>query len=126
MFTELREAKLFTTLDLQSTYHELPLHRDSCSLITFITHDDLFRFKRVPYGLVSGPSCFQRMSSILKGLSGVQCYLDNIIVSDVTPEEHGKRLTVVLRLIENARLKLNLSKCNFRQLFFLGHTVSEK
>ncbi|KAF7652087.1 hypothetical protein LDENG_00102050 [Lucifuga dentata] len=129
MFTELRGTKLFTTLDLQSTYHQVPLHENSHSLTTFITHDGLFLFKRVPYGLASGPSCFQRMmSTILKGLSGVQCYLDNIIVSGATPEEHDKRLMVVLWLTENAKLKLNLSKCNFRQteLSFLGHTVSER
>ncbi|KAJ8375109.1 hypothetical protein SKAU_G00056890 [Synaphobranchus kaupii] len=84
---------------------------------------------RVPFGLASGPSCFQRMmSSILKDLQGVQCYLDDIIVSAMTAEEHDKRLTVVLRRIESAGLKLNLSKCNFRktELSFLGHTVSEK
>ncbi|KAF7640912.1 hypothetical protein LDENG_00005920, partial [Lucifuga dentata] len=129
MFTELRGAKLFTTLDLQSAYHQVPLHENNCSLTTFITNDGLFRFKRVPYGLASGSSCFQwMMSTILKGLSGIQCYLDDIIVSGTTPEEHDKRLKVVLRLIENAGLKLNLSKCNFRQteLSFLGHTVSER
>ncbi|KAF7648037.1 hypothetical protein LDENG_00162960 [Lucifuga dentata] len=113
---ELRGAKLFTTLDLQSAYHQVPLNEDSRSLTTFITHDGLFRFKRVPYGLASGPSFFQwMMSTILKGLSGIQCYLEDIIVSGATPEEYDERLTVMLQLIENARLKLNLSKCNFRQ-----------
>lgn len=68
------------------------------------------------------------MSSILKGLEGVQCYLDDIMISGATAEEHEERLTAVLRRIDDARLKLNLSKCNFRQseLSFLGHTVSAK
>ena len=129
MFTELRGATLFSTLDLQSAYHQLPLHEDSRSLTTFITHDGLFHFKRVPFGLASAPSCFQRMmSTILKGLPGVQCYLDDIIVSGATAEEHDKRLTAVLRRIHDAGLKLNHSKCNFKQtdLSFLGHTVSGK
>lgn len=129
IFTELRGAMLFSTLDLQSAYYQVPLHEDSRSLTTFITHDGLFRFKRVPFGLASGPSCFQRMmSSILKGLKGVQCYLDDIIISGATAEEHEERLTAVLRRIDDAGLKLNLSKCNFRQseLSFLRHTVSAK
>lgn len=128
MFAELRGETLFSTLDLQSAYHQVPLHEDSRSLTTFITHDGLFRFKRVPFGLASGPSCFQRMMSfILKGLSGVQCYLDDI-VSGMTAEEQDKRLTAVLRCIEEAGLKLNVPKCNIRQteLSFLGHTVSGK
>ncbi|XP_041940375.1 uncharacterized protein K02A2.6-like [Alosa sapidissima] len=128
MFTELRGSTLFSTLDLQSAYHQVPLHKDSRSLTTFITHDGLFRFKRVPYGLASGPSCFQRMmSSILKDIQGVQCYLDDIIIAGPTAEVHDQRLTVVLQRIKEAGLMLNLSKCNIRQkeLSFLGHTVSE-
>lgn len=74
IFTELRGAMLFSTLDLESAYYQVPVHEDSRSLTTFITHNGLFRFKQVPFGLASGPSCFQRMmSSILKGLKGVQC-----------------------------------------------------
>lgn len=128
IFTKLRGAMLFSTLDLQSDY-QVPLHEDSRSLTTFITHNGLFRLKRVPFGLASGPSCFQQMmSSILKGLKGVQCYLDDIIISGATAEEHEKRLTAVLRRIDDAGLKINLLKCNFRQseLSFLGHTVSVK
>lgn len=129
MFAELRGATLFFTLDLQSAYHQMPLHEDSRSLTTFITHDGLFRFKRVPFWLASAPSCFLRMmSSILRGLPGVHCYLDDIIVSGKTAEEHDKRLAAVLRCIDDAGLKLNRSKCNFRQgeLRLLGHTVSAK
>lgn len=74
IFTELRGATLFSTLDLQSAYYQMPLREDSRSLTTFITHDGLFRFKRVPFMQAPGPSCFQwMMSSILKGLKGVQC-----------------------------------------------------
>ena len=90
MFTELRGTTLFSTLDLQSAYHQMPLHEDSRSSTTFITHDGLFRFKRVPFGLASAPSCFQRMMpTILKGLQGVQCYLDGIIVSGATASSYS-------------------------------------
>ena len=68
MFTELRGATLFSTLDRHSAYHQMPLYEDSHSLTTFITHDGLFHFKQVPFGLVSAPSCFQQVrSTILKG-----------------------------------------------------------
>ncbi|KAL7839056.1 hypothetical protein SRHO_G00257140 [Serrasalmus rhombeus] len=129
MFTELRGATLFSTLDLQSAYHQVMLHEDSRNLTAFITHDGLFRFKRIPYGLASAPSCFQRMMSIiLKGQVGVQCYLDDIIVSGATAEDHDKNLESVLQRINKAGLRLNFEKCRFRQpeLSFLGHTVSAK
>lgn len=129
LFAELRGATMFSTLDLQSAYHQVTLHEDSRSLTTFITHDGLFRFKRVPYGLASAPSCFQRMMSlVLKGQSGVQCYLDDIIVTGATVEEHDRNLKAVLKRIDNAGLKLNYSKCHIRktELTFLGHIVSAK
>lgn len=129
MFANLCGGTMFSTLDLQSAYHQVVLHEDSRNLAAFITHDGLFRFKRVPYGLASAPSCFQRMmSAILKGQSGVHCYLDNIMVAGATIEEHDKNLQSVLQRINKVGLKLNTAKCHFRQpeLSFLGHMLSEK
>ncbi|CAM4558045.1 unnamed protein product [Caretta caretta] len=127
-FAELRGAKMFSALDLQSAYHQVTLHEDSRDLTAFITHKGLFRFKRVPYGLASAPSAFQKMMSlILKNQHGVQCYLDDIIMFGNTSEEHDNNLQSVLNCLSKAGLKLNRSKCKFRQteLSFLGHTISQ-
>lgn len=61
MMTLLQDAATFSTIDLESAYHQVPLHDDSRDLTAFITHKGLFRFKRVPYGLASAPSAFQKM-----------------------------------------------------------------
>lgn len=61
MMTLLQDATTFSTIDLESAYHQVPLHDDSRDLTAFITHKGLFRFKRVPYGLASAPSAFQKM-----------------------------------------------------------------
>ncbi len=129
MFANLCGATVFSTLDLQSAYHQVTLHEDSRNLTAFITHDGLFSFKRVPYGLASAPSCFQRMmSEILKGQSGAHCYLDDIMVAGASLKEHDENLQAVLQRINEAGLKLNMTKCHFRKtaLPFLGHTLSEK
>ncbi|CAM4584145.1 unnamed protein product [Lepidochelys kempii] len=118
---------MFSTLDLQSTYHQLMLHEDSRDLTAFITHEGLFHFKRVPYCLTSAPSAFQTMMSlILKNQHGVQCYLDDIIMFGNTLEEHDNNLQSV-NWISKAGLQLNRSKCKFRQteLSFLGHKISQ-
>lgn len=52
---------MFSTIDLESAYFQLPLHEDSWDFTVFITHEALFRFGRVPYGLASAPSAFQKM-----------------------------------------------------------------
>ncbi|CAM5095090.1 unnamed protein product [Eretmochelys imbricata] len=60
VFAERRGAKMFSTLDLQSAYYQVMLHEDSRDLTAFTTHEGLFRFKHVPYGLASAPSAFQK------------------------------------------------------------------
>ncbi|CAM4577627.1 unnamed protein product [Lepidochelys kempii] len=128
VFAELRGAKMFPTLDLQSAYHKVMLHEDSRDLTAFITHEGLFCIKHVPYSLASAPGAFQTMMPlILKNQHGVQCYLDDVIVFGNTSEEHDNNLQSVLNCISKAGLKLNRSKCKFRQteLSFLGHTISQ-
>ncbi|CAM5079825.1 unnamed protein product [Natator depressus] len=93
VFAELCGAKMFSTLDLQSTYYQVMLHEDSRDLTAFITHEGLFHFKCVPYHLASALSAFQKMMSlILKNQHGVQYYLDNILVFGNTSEEHDNNL----------------------------------
>ncbi|KAI2647354.1 Retrovirus-related Pol polyprotein [Labeo rohita] len=71
----------------------------------------------------------EEMFAELRGLTGVQCYLDNIIVSGKTSEEHDKNLDVTLPCLETTGLKLNFDICQIRQMdqmSFLGHTISAK
>ncbi|KAI4890396.1 hypothetical protein NFI96_006743 [Prochilodus magdalenae] len=127
LLSRLRGASVFSTIDLQSAYHQVLLHPDSRDLTAFITHEGLFRFCRVPYGLASAPAAFQKMmSSILQGLSNVANYLDDIIIWGRTSDEHECYLQAVLKRLEDAGLQLNVSKCCFHQtkLHFLGHTLT--
>ncbi|CAM4605479.1 unnamed protein product [Caretta caretta] len=128
VLAELRGAKMFSTLDFQSSYYQVMLHEDSRDLTAFITHEGLFRFKHVPYSLTSAPSVFQKkMSLILKNQHGVQCYLDDIIMFGNTSEEHDNNLQSVLNCLSKTGLQLSRSKCKFRQteLSFLGHKISQ-
>nr|XP_055067975.1 uncharacterized protein K02A2.6-like [Misgurnus anguillicaudatus] len=127
LLSSLTGATLFSTVDLQSAYHQVMLHPDSRDLTSFITHDGLFRFCRVPYGLASAPSAFQKMMcTILQDLPNVANYLDDIIIWGRTPEEHERSLQGVMQRLRDAGLQINESKCHFRQtsLQFLGHTVT--
>lgn len=122
----LNGARHFSKLDLASAYHQVLLHPDSRDLTAFVTHEGLFRFKRVCFGLASAPAAFQQlMTRILQGCHGVLCYIDDIIVFGKTEKEHAKNLEEVLHRIAKAGLKLN-EKCVFNatELSFLGHRVS--
>ena len=57
-FAELHGVRMFSTHELQSAHHEVLLHEESQDLPAFITHEGLFHYCRVPYGLASAPSTF--------------------------------------------------------------------
>ena len=61
------------------------------------------------------------MSSILEGLDGVICHMDDILIHSETQEEHNKLVREVLKRLQDAGLTLN-DKCDFskRKIRFLG------
>ena len=119
-------AKFFTKLDAKSGFYQIPLDESARDLTTFITPTGRYRFKRLPMGISIAPEIFQRkMTELLEGLPGVVCYLDDIVITGATREEHDQNLDKVLNAIRLAGLKLNKEKCVFGQseIEFLGHTV---
>ncbi|XP_064469584.1 uncharacterized protein K02A2.6-like [Ornithodoros turicata] len=68
LFHKLAGAHFYSKLDLSSAYHQLQLAEESRNLTAFITHEGLFRYKRVCFGLASAAAAFQKMlSTVLKG-----------------------------------------------------------
>ena len=56
----LEGMKVFTTIDLSLAYHQIPLTDESKDITAFITAEGLFCFMRIPLGLASTSSVFQR------------------------------------------------------------------
>ncbi len=87
-------STVFSKLDLRQGYLQVPLHPNSRNLTAFVTHAGVFRYTRMPFGLSSAPSCFQKiMVSVLAGIPGVAIYLDNVVIHGPTmgPWIHGSR-----------------------------------
>ncbi|KAJ8046478.1 hypothetical protein HOLleu_05158 [Holothuria leucospilota] len=127
MFSNLRGAKYFSKLDLKSAYHQLELHPDSRDITTFITYEGLFRYKRVCFGLASAPACFQKlMTNVLRGLCGVMCFIDDIIIYGSSKEEHYTNLCNVLKRLQECGMVLN-DKCIFeaQSIQVLGHVIDQ-
>lgn len=66
------------------------------------------------------------MAQVLNGLSGMVYYIDDILVTGHTKEEHLANLKAVLSRIQEYGLKLKWSKCQFFQnkLELLGYVIS--
>ena len=92
LFANLSGGKSFSKLDLAQAYLQLPLAEESKKFLTINTHKGLFVYNRLPFGVSSAPAIFQRtMETLLRGLPGVAVYLDDILVTGKTTEEHNYR-----------------------------------
>ena len=125
--SKLSGARVFTSLDAASGFYQIPLDKNSQELTTFITPFGRYCFRRLPFGITSAPEIFMRkMSQLFEGVEGVFCYMDDILIYGKDMKEHDERLSAVMNIVISSGLKLNESKCLFRQpeLKFLGHTFT--
>ena len=78
---QLSGATVFTRLDTNSGFWQIPLSTDSRLLTTFITPFGRYCFNKLTFGISSAPEHFQmRMSRILGGLAGVVCQMDDVLI----------------------------------------------
>ena len=72
LFAALTGGHKFTVLDLSQAYQQLKLHEDSKKYVTINTHQGLYCYTRLPFGVASAPAIFQRtMDSILQKSSAI-------------------------------------------------------
>ena len=125
----LSRSKYFTTLDLQSGYHQVAMSPDSKDKTAFTTHAGVYAYNVMSFGLCNAPPCFHRLiSRVLHGLEWRVClvYIDDVIFFAPNFAEHLSRLQLVFDRLRQAHLKLKPSKCYFAKtsVQFLGFIVS--
>jgi hypothetical protein len=128
-FQAMNRGKKFTKLDLAQAYNQVPLEEVAKELTTINTHLGLYRWNRLPYGVASSPAIFQEiMDKILHGTQHTVWYLDDILITGETEQEHLQNLNEVLRQLEKYGLCVRKRKCTFFQesVQYLGYTIDSE
>ena len=82
IFTKLSNGKMFSKLDLRQAFLQLECEDSSKELLTVNTHRGLYCYNRLLYGILSAPAIWQRtIDQILQGIPGVQCILDDMVIT---------------------------------------------
>lgn len=129
ILANLGKMKYFTTLDLASGFHQIPLNGKDVEKTAFSVNNGKYEFVRLPFGLKNAPAIFQRvMDDVLHEYIGKICYvyIDDIIVFGETLEEQLSNLKIILETLRNANFKIQLDKSEWLkpEVEFLGFIVS--
>ena len=119
----------FSKTDCHMGFHQMQMDPDSVDKTAFITHNGLYEYNRMPFGITNGPSSYQRlMQLVLKDFDSdrVFDYLDDILIISESYEKHLELLTLLLNRLQDVGLKLNPKKCEWfkNKVVFLGYELS--
>lgn len=124
---QLSGAKYFSSLDMASGFHQIPIHPESIEKTAFVTPEGQYEYLAMPFGLRNAPSVYQRC--ITKALHHLKdkplIYMDDVLCYSTDVTEGLKRLDQVLSALSQAGFSFNLRKCQFmkQDIDYLGYSI---
>ena len=130
--TRIRNAKIFTSIDLAWAFWQIPLRKCDRRKSAFACELGLFEWRRMPFGLWNASATFQRF--ITRALQKIQqrhgsvvmAYIDDIVIATETIEDHIARIKEVFECLREAGFKMLAEKYDFMRFEtkYLGRVVS--
>ncbi len=130
MVNKIAQYRVFSTIDLRSAYHQVPLKDEDKPYTAFEARGNLYQFTRLPFGVTNGVACFQReMVKFVEEnhLKAVFPYLDNITICGKDQKDHDENLKEFLEAAKLKNICYNDEKSVFstRRLPLLGYVIEE-
>lgn len=124
----LGKAKIFSTIDLESGFHQILIKESDREKTAFSINHAKFHFIRMPFGLKNAPSIFQRcVNEILHEFIGkfAYVYIDDVLIFSNTLEEHMQHILQIFQALHQANMKISNEKSHFykSEIEFLGHII---
>jgi hypothetical protein len=129
LFNQLDSAKVFSKVDLRSSYHQIKIRLKDIPKTAFSTGYGLYEYLVMSFALTNFLAHFMYlMNSIFvpKLDKFIVVFIDDILVYSKNEEEHEQHLQIILQLLCDHQLYVKFSKCAFwlKEVPFLGHIIS--
>ena len=129
MFDQLRGVRVYSKIDLHTSYHQLRVRETDIPKTMFRTRYGHFEFTMMPFRLTNAPTTFMDlMHRVFQPYLDqfVVVFVDDILIYSQSEWEHEYHLRIVLQLLRGHHLYTKFSKYEFwlTEVRFLGHVVS--
>lgn len=130
LFQYLRDARYFTSIDLNNSYYQLELSKASRKYTAFSTPFGLYQFTTVPQGIKIGSQALGRLVDEVLGdlkYRSVINYIDDILIYSPDATTHLRDVEEVLRRLRGTGLTVNPRKISLakRGIHILAHIVQD-
>jgi hypothetical protein len=129
LFNQIRGARVFSKIDLRSSYHQMKIRPSDILKTTFSTRYGLYEFTVMSFGLTNALAYFMNLMNkvFMEYLDRfVVVFIDDILIYSKSDSDHVKHLRLVLQKLRDNQLYAKSSKCEFwiDEVPFLGHIIS--
>jgi hypothetical protein len=128
LFDQLTGAKVFSKIDLRSSYHQIKIQSKDIPKTAFSTRYGLYEYLVMSFGLTNAPAHFMYLMNFvfipeLDKFAVV--FIDDILVYSKNEEEHERHLWIILQQLHEHQLYAKFNKCAFllKEVMFLGHVI---
>ena len=122
--------QVYSALDASQAYHVVKMEEDSKEMTAFIGPDNLYHFKKMPFGLSVAPAVYSRFVWLaLRHLpkKNVNIYLDDVLLFTHGYEEHLEKLELLFEAHRRAGILIKPQKTMLftSEVQYLGHMLSK-
>ena len=131
---KLKDAKVFSKLDVREAYWHARLDEELSKLTTMFTPFGRYRWKRLLFGLKVSSEIFQRkLDEALGGLAGVFSVVDDVVIAgcgqtvEEAQSDNQRKLTETLKRCTEKNIILNEDKqqTGLTEITFHGHKITK-